>query len=614
MGTNGLWVWLLAVAGLVVAALYAQGRLPPADQVTEVDTEGTRTSQVKPAPFQEVRPWHIEPPLGLEEAEEEGHTTVRHSRLAPSPLQLGQYPLTHLVYLNLDRATERDTRMKAQLAQWGLRERGIEARRLRAIEKTENGALGCYLSHLAALEPELPGHQLILEDDFELSCEPRVLWRRLREASERVEGRWDVIVLGQYVTAWQPLDSEAALKPEGLFRLLRSTTTSGYLVHHDYRERLRRQWLSVLSARPETPKRTLENEPWPADYHLDQVQCRFQPQDLWLGFRDALGTQREGHSFIGDRNAHNAWTADPDLRHWRDAHGQAFPLQTLPPLRLKRVGLCHVATGKYNQYVRQIHRELSRGFAKPHLLRFFLFTDQPELYATEAAEDGARDNGPPRARDNGPYQARTAQGHPLTVVKIERQGFPGDTLYRYHYMLKAEQELQQQTDYVFYTDVDYGVLVSTPDVLPTRPGLVATEHLHNLQETRRPDGRIGSPEERGESTACIPGDPKRPMWAYYAGGVQGGSTEEWLEACRTMKERIDEDDRKGVVAVWHDESHWNKYLWENPPTKVLNQSYIYPDYCLTEERQDEAVCQQLRKHQVVPIMLPLSKDHQAMRS
>lgn len=34
-----------------------------------------------------------------------------------------------------------------------------------------------------------------------------------------------------------------------------------------------------------------------------------------------------------------------------------------------------------------------------------------------------------------------------------------------------------------------------------------------------------------------------------------------------------EDFANGIIATWHDESHWNRYLIEHPPTVVLPYHY-----------------------------------------
>ena len=70
---------------------------------------------------------------------------------------------------------------------------------------------------------------------------------------------------------------------------------------------------------------------------------------------------------------------------------------------------------------------------------------------------------------------------------------------------------------------------------------------------------------------------KRFEQLYYAGGFQGGKTEDFIKAMKVMREKVDKDFGINYVARWNDESHWNRYLFEVPPAVVLNPSYIYPD-------------------------------------
>mgnify|MGYP001563042912 FL=1 len=46
---------------------------------------------------------------------------------------------------------------------------------------------------------------------------------------------------------------------------------------------------------------------------------------------------------------------------------------------------------------------------------------------------------------------------------------------------------------------------------------------------------------------------------------------------KVMRKSIDDDFTMNYIARWNDESHWNKYLFENPPIIILDSSYIYPD-------------------------------------
>lgn len=45
-----------------------------------------------------------------------------------------------------------------------------------------------------------------------------------------------------------------------------------------------------------------------------------------------------------------------------------------------------------------------------------------------------------------------------------------------------------------------------------------------------------------------------------------------------MADWIDEDAARGITAVWHDESHWNRYLIDREPSLILSPSYCwFPD-------------------------------------
>lgn len=153
------------------------------------------------------------------------------------------------------------------------------------------------------------------------------------------------------------------------------------------------------------------------------------------------------------------------------------------------------------------------------------------------------------------------QAH-VRSIHTDPKGYPGETLMRYHTMLKAEHVLRQW-DHIFYADADMLWVAHPEDI--TSYGIVATLHPGFI-------GTRGSPETRPESWAFCPHNT-----AYYCGGFQGGKTDEYLAAVKTMAERIDGDQKKGIMAKWHDESHFNRYLADNKPSKVLTPSYCYPE-------------------------------------
>lgn len=61
---------------------------------------------------------------------------------------------------------------------------------------------------------------------------------------------------------------------------------------------------------------------------------------------------------------------------------------------------------------------------------------------------------------------------------------------------------------------------------------------------------------------------------YYHAAVFGGSWRTVKELTQTCYQGIMEDKRNKVEALWHDESHLNKYFWLHKPSRLLS-----PEYC-----------------------------------
>lgn len=206
------------------------------------------------------------------------------------------------------------------------------------------------------------------------------------------------------------------------------------------------------------------------------------------------------------------------------------------------VALVCIATGeKYWQYINPLFQS-ARKFLLPH--HQVLFTDAPLRFVQ--------------------YQ-----------IKLDHSGFPEATLKRYHTFL-SQEPLLRLFDHIFYVDID-AVFVSHVGSEILGDGLTATLH-HN-------QNKYDLVEDNKESTAYCDSINK-----YFAGGFNGGRSSDFLDMARVLRDEIDENSQKGIVARWHDESHLNKYLASFPPSIVLSSDYCYPETELHKPRSPKIVC------------------------
>ncbi len=201
------------------------------------------------------------------------------------------------------------------------------------------------------------------------------------------------------------------------------------------------------------------------------------------------------------------------------------------------VGLVVVATGKYIQFVTPLIESADRFFVPGHKRTYFIFTD----HVDEA----------PKA-DN------------IVTVCQKRLGWPQDTMMRCWIYVK-NKELYNDLDYIFACDADMRFAdIVGDEILGSRVG---TQHPGYV-------GRRGTYETNPSSRAYIaPHEGK----FYFAGGFYGGSASEFITLNETLYERITIDLNNGIMPVWHDESHLNRYFIDFEPTVILSPSYCYPE-------------------------------------
>jgi glycosyl transferase, family 25 len=205
--------------------------------------------------------------------------------------------LPDLFYINLRHRADRRAQLLAELDRIGYP--AAKVHRIEA-ERRQNGALGCGLSHIRALEEvRRRGLQraIILEDDFMWRHRPERTLDTLRGALAQ---EWDVCLLacsGEVVPGGRTphVDMVADCR-----------TTSGYMVRADSVAPLLAVFRDTVDmpTNVDTPEAALRRE-----HHIDQQWRHLQGADPgWVVTDPVLGRQRSGHSDI--THAHQQHPSD----------------------------------------------------------------------------------------------------------------------------------------------------------------------------------------------------------------------------------------------------------------------------------------------------------------
>jgi histo-blood group ABO system transferase len=231
-----------------------------------------------------------------------------------------------------------------------------------------------------------------------------------------------------------------------------------------------------------------------------------------------------------------------------------------------KICILTIATNKYIQFVQRLYDSIEQNFLNGHEIECLLFTDHEIEEST----------------DN------------VIVHTIKHEPWPIPTLKRYNYFLR-EREFIEQFDYCFYFDVDMAIVDKVGDEILSE--LVAT--MHPYQTFYSKEQR--SYERNPKSLAFVPIGEEGEH--YYAGGFNGGETKTFLKMSETIANNVSVDLENNVVALWHDESHLNRYLIDNPPTLSLT-----PSYCFAEEQLANT------NYPYSPKIIALKKKHEELRT
>lgn len=229
---------------------------------------------------------------------------------------------------------------------------------------------------------------------------------------------------------------------------------------------------------------------------------------------------------------------------------------------MKNIALCIVATKRYKRLLEPLLESVKKYFLTQHNLSFFIFADSADY-------KGWLD----------------LDGYNVCWTQIEHLPFPLPTLFRHKTLLKRERELSK-FDYVFHCDADARFVGEVGDEL-LGEGITAIQHPStgsNISDDSCEQSEISW--DLGEEFKAWTFEPNPNSLAYIApeeqkkyfcGAIQGGLSKEYLEAMKVIEKNIDNDLGQNIIARYHDETHWNKYLSQNPPHTILPFWYCFPE-------------------------------------
>ncbi|XP_030063610.1 histo-blood group ABO system transferase isoform X2 [Microcaecilia unicolor] len=211
-----------------------------------------------------------------------------------------------------------------------------------------------------------------------------------------------------------------------------------------------------------------------------------------------------------------------------------------------RIGLTVFAIKKYVVFIQLFLETAEKFFMVGHKVNYYIMTDRPKDVPN----------------------VTLAEGRKVVVLEIQSYARWQDVSMRRMEMISlfAKEQFIQEVDFLVCVDVDMrfsdhvGVEILS-DIFGTLHPAFYRGQRQQFTYERRPASQA--------YIAYIEGD------FYYAGGFFGGTVDEVYKLTNQCHNAIMTDKANSIEALWHDESHLNKYFLNHKPTKILSPEYLW---------------------------------------
>lgn len=194
------------------------------------------------------------------------------------------------------------------------------------------------------------------------------------------------------------------------------------------------------------------------------------------------------------------------------------------------IAVMYICTGKYERFWDEFYSTCEKYFYPDADKHYFVFTESSRVMSQKL--------------DN------------VTYIYQAKVGWPYDTLLRFHWFAMVQDHMKDY-DYCYFCNAN-SVFVRevTPEIIPfpteDKPVLLWCHTAHYDDYSSNDI----TTETNPESTAYV--GPNVPCRSH-GGGFFGGTAEAFLKMTLDLRDNIQADLDKGIIAVWHDQSHIIKY-------------------------------------------------------
>ncbi len=225
-----------------------------------------------------------------------------------------------------------------------------------------------------------------------------------------------------------------------------------------------------------------------------------------------------------------------------------------------KVAICFIGTGKYLNFLPKYYENVNEYFLPNSQKTFLVFTDG-ELNDTPS--------------DIIPYYQ-------------EHLEWPYVTLKRFEIIQRAKEEIEKN-DWFVFIDADALVVdkITEEEFFDDSKDYFGVHHPCHFLGMPPHNQKFGAFETNKKSLSHI--TENDDLSVYFQGCLWGGKIPDILQMIEELDTRVDEDLKNDVIAVWHDESHINKFFIEHRKNvNILGSEYAYPEvfaeYCNFEPK------------------------------